>query len=465
MDIITETNIKNMSAKSISNREEKKIYKVSEITANIKNILKGNFSNIYITGEISNAKLSSLGHYFFSLKDEKSLLNCVMFKNSLKNLKFKLKDGLKVIAFGTISVFEKRGSYNFIVEQMVPEGKGALQLAFEQLKEKLMKEGLFDEKNKKPLPEFPRKIGVVTSPTGAAFKDILKVINRRFPEIHIILYPAKVQGENAAETIAKGIQVFNKFFPVDVIIVGRGGGSLEDLWPFNEEIVARAIYDSKIPVISAVGHQIDYTISDFVSDKRAPTPSAAAEIVTQVKSEIIDTITINTEKLNSLINDILQQYELNFDRVYDRFNHISNNFLEKTNNQYKLLNQKFFNFISQILQPHKENYNILLQKFIHQFDNIISPKNKELLFLTKNLVKAYINTVKNNRNKVHHLFQKLNILNPFNILSRGYSITYKEENNEIKIIKSYKEVKESEKIKIRLNEGIIHCEIINSVKE
>jgi len=274
--------------------KEPKILTVSELTRDIKEVLENIFSEVFVEGEISNLRQPASGHLYFSLKDDKSCLRCVMFRSSGVRLKFVPGDGMKVIAKGRIGVYERDGQYQLYVDSLDPKGKGALQEAFEQLKEKLSKEGLFDESRKRPLPFIPKAIGVVTSATGAVIRDILHVLDRRFPGHRVIINPVRVQGEEAKGEIALAIEEFNSLGNVDVIIVARGGGSLEDLWCFNEEIVARAIYNSKIPVISAVGHETDYTIADFVADKRAPTPSAAAEIVMPSKEEL-------REKIESLL--------------------------------------------------------------------------------------------------------------------------------------------------------------------
>ena len=266
------------------------IYKVSELTSSIKLILEDSFPNIWVEGEISNLKSPSSGHIYFTLKDDRSELKSVFFKSDNEKIKFDIKDGMHVICSGRISLYEKQGVYQLYVTGLEPKGVGALQLAFEQLKEKLFKEGLFDESRKKPLPMLPDRIGIVTSPTGAAIGDMLKVLKRRFSNVEILINPVKVQGEGAKEEIAGAIRDFNDMNNVDVIIVGRGGGSLEDLWAFNEEVVARAICDSKIPIISAVGHEMDWTISDLAADLRAATPSVAAELVIAKKSELIDAL-------------------------------------------------------------------------------------------------------------------------------------------------------------------------------
>ena len=266
---------------------ERKIYTVAELSFAVKDLLESSFPDVWVTGEVSNFRAAPSGHYYFTLKDNSAQLRAVCFRNQARYLKFKPQDGLAVIARGRLSVYEARGEYQLYVEYLEPAGLGALQLAFEQLKKKLAAEGLFEAARKKPLPVLPRAIGIVTSPSGAAVRDILRVIKRRFPNMTVFLYPATVQGSGAAAEIVEGIEYFNQHPIVDVMIVGRGGGSLEDLWPFNEEIVARAIAASKIPVISAVGHETDFTISDFVADLRAPTPSAAAELVVHRREDFM----------------------------------------------------------------------------------------------------------------------------------------------------------------------------------
>jgi exodeoxyribonuclease VII large subunit len=263
------------------------VFSVSDLTRNVRFLLEENFSGVWIEGEISNFKSHSSGHLYFSLKDEEAQLSAVMFRREAGSLPFVPEEGLNVVAYGRISVYAPRGQYQFYVDRMEPKGLGALQLRFEQLKEKLRLEGLFEAERKRPLPFLPARIGVVTSLDGAALRDILHVLDRRYREAHILIYPVAVQGISAAGQIAAAIDDLNALKACDVLIVGRGGGSLEDLWAFNEEIVARAIYCSEIPVISAVGHEVDFTIADFVADFRAPTPSAAAEIVLPVKEELL----------------------------------------------------------------------------------------------------------------------------------------------------------------------------------
>ncbi len=259
------------------------IVTVTQLTSRLKDLLENAFPDVWVEGEISNLSIPQSGHAYFTLKDEQSQIRAILFRSSQRFLKFTLQHGIQIICRGRVSVYEPRGEYQLIVDYIEPKGVGALQLAFEQLKGRLEREGLFDLKHKKPLPILPRCIGIITSPTGAAIRDILRVIKRRHPKMRILIYPVPVQGIEAAPAVVEAIRYFNSERNVDVLIAGRGGGSLEDLWTFNEESVARAMYESRIPVISAVGHETDYTIADFVADVRAPTPSAAAEIV--VKSE------------------------------------------------------------------------------------------------------------------------------------------------------------------------------------
>ncbi|MFQ5532365.1 MAG: exodeoxyribonuclease VII large subunit [Candidatus Methylomirabilales bacterium] len=288
-----------------------RIYSVSELTTELKVLIEDTFTGVWVEGEISNFKHHASGHMYFTLKDERGQLRSVMFRGSNRALQFRPEDGLAVIVFGNVTIYEPRGEYQIYVEYMEPKGLGALQLAFEQLKTRLESEGLFDPTRKRPIPLLPGKIGVVTSPSGAAIRDILQIIRRRFANVVILIFPVKVQGEGAAAEIVEGIEVLNKRGDLDVIIVARGGGSIEDLWAFNEEIVARAIYASETPVISAVGHETDVTIADFVADVRAPTPSAAAELVISRKAEL-------TQRVDDLMNRLVNQTKYRVERSGER---------------------------------------------------------------------------------------------------------------------------------------------------
>lgn len=392
--------------------EKRHIYTVSELTRRIKTTLEETFPAVWVEGEISNFSHYPSGHMYFSLKDADSLLSAVLFKNVNQGLKFKLANGMQVICFGKISVYEKRGQYQLTVLKVEPQGLGALQLAFEQLKARLAHEGLFEQRHKQPIPFLPQRIGVVSSSKGAAIRDILHVLERRFANLEIILNPVRVQGEGSAEEIAQAIDEFNRYGQVDVLIVGRGGGSLEDLWAFNEEVVARAIFRSKIPVISAVGHEIDYTISDFVADLRAPTPSAAAELVITRKEELLERI---------------------------------NNFFSRGSlaiaNQIELLRHKLQRYVFR--DPRE-----LIQQYQQRIDELVSVLEREV----RHLGEIY-------RERYNVLIGKLQTLSPLNILARGYSITFKLP--EEQVLNTVRILKPGEKVKTRLGQG----EFVSKVEE
>lgn len=383
--------------------------KVSELNGYIKNIIDGDemLANVYIKGEISNFKRHYSGHLYFTLKDETSLIKCVMFKSYTNYLNFEPKDGMSVVILGSVSVFERDGVYQVYAKGMEPEGVGALYKAYEKLKAKLSEEGLFDEAHKKPIPILPRAIGVVTSKTGAVIRDIINVTTRRLPNVNIILYPAAVQGEGAAQTIVNGIKYFNKAKNVDTIIIGRGGGSLEDLWPFNEEITARAIYESEIPIISAVGHETDFTIADFVADLRAPTPSAAGELAVPDVLEV----RWKLENINKRLANSLRKKVENMRIKYDN-----------------LKNSRAL----------KNPYDSLRQKMI-VCDN-----------LYKNIENNFSLKVKDRHIKLVGLIGRLENLSPLKTMLRGYSIV---ENLDGKVIKSVNDLSKDDEISIRLNDG------------
>jgi len=401
---------------SFSSEPKEPIYTVSELTLNIKKILEQNFPGIWVEGEISNIKKPTSGHIYFTLKDAKSQLPVVIFRDLTPTIRFELKDGLKVLVGGRVSVYQTRGQYQLYADRIEPRGKGALQLAFEQLKEKLDKEGLFSPEHKKGLPLFPHQIGVVTSPTGAAIRDILKVIFRRFPKMHVILYPVRVQGEGAALEIAQAIDDFNQMDEVEVLIVGRGGGSLEDLWAFNEEVVARAIYRSKIPLISAVGHEIDYCIADLVADRRAPTPSAAAELVVGVAEEVQEKISTFQESMERVLRDNLQFYKQKLTYLEESYG-------------LKSMRDKIGEFHLRIDE--------LEGKFISEIAHVLQMKEGAFL----------------------RVCSQLESLSPLAVLKRGYSITYKLPQRDI--LQSSREVSRKDEVEVKLYEGKIICEVKN----
>ena len=285
----------------------RRVYTVTELTVGVRDLLEERFSEVWVEGELSNCKTWNTGHLFFTLKDDRTQIKGVIFRSALRYLKFKPGDGLRVVARGRVSVYEPKGEYQIVCEHLEPQGLGALQLAFEQLKKRLQQEGLFDSARKRPLPALPRKIGVVTSLDGAAIRDIIKVLRRRYRNLHLVVSPARVQGEEAPLEIARSLRQLGRVDGVDVIIVARGGGSIEDLWAFNEEIVARALARAPVPVISAVGHETDVTIADFVADVRAPTPSAAAEIVVKAKDEFCGRIDRLEDRLRASVRGRVQR--------------------------------------------------------------------------------------------------------------------------------------------------------------
>ena len=372
-----------------------------------------NLNAILVKGEISNFKNHYTGHLYFTLKDEKSLIKCIMFKSYAERLAFNLKDGMKVMVFGSVSVFERDGVYQIYVKSAFEDGMGDLHEKFEQLKTTLEKEGLFEETHKKKIPLYPKIVGVLTSQTGAVIRDIINVSTRRNPNVYIRLLPVPVQGPGAAEQIAEKIKIMNEKKLADVLIIGRGGGSLEDLWPFNEEIVARAIYNSEIPVISAVGHETDFTIADFVADLRAPTPSAAAELAVPDIFELKEKINNYKKRYRNSLKKKIEIMRLRYEKCMQ-----SIVFKEPTR------------FI-------KDNY-LLLDKYIKSLEN-------KIRMLQKEKQTQYI-----------ELITKLDTLSPLKTLSRGYTLTEKDN----KIIKSSKDLSKKDKILIKFYDGERQAEIL-----
>ena len=414
---------------------------ITEVNRYIKEILNDDLllKKVYLKGEISNFKAHSRGHYYFTLKDENSRISAVMFSFNNKNLNFTPYDGMKVLVTGKIDVYEASGAYQIYVEDMAPDGIGALYVAFEQLKKKLLAEGLFDKEKKKKIRRVPNTIGIVTSPTGAAIKDILTTIKRRFPVCNTILFPALVQGEEAALDIAKKIKLANELkdvYGIDTLIVGRGGGSLEDLWPFNEEIVARAIYESNIPVISAVGHEIDVTISDYVADLRAPTPTAAAELAVPDINTIITYLDTSRSRSFTALNNIINNN-------YQRLEGIKNSYiLTRPITMYEIKEQK----LDILLDNLNRNINKILENNrikLYTYSNSYILNNPEMLY-------------KYSAQRLEHIISKLEVLNPLNTLNRGYAIIKKED----KVLSSIKNINKDDIIKISLKDGELSSKVI-----
>ena len=383
---------------------------VTDLNKYIKDKIDGDemLNNVLVKGEISNFKNHYTGHMYFTLKDENSLIKCVMFKSYTTHLSFMPKDGMKVMVLGSVAVFERDGVYQIYAKAMKEDGLGSLYTAYEELKKKLEREGLFAEEHKKKIPFMPKTIGVLTSNTGAVIRDIINVSTRRNPGVHIRLYPVPVQGPGAAEKIAEGIKFMNENKLADVLIIGRGGGSLEDLWPFNEEIVARAIYDSELPIISAVGHETDFTIADFVADLRAPTPSAAAELAVANIDDVRETLKLYNNRYKVALKKKIELMRLSYEKCMARPAY--KNPTQKINEQYMVIDMK-----------------------VKALQNSMMLKLKE----------AKTRFVKETA--------KLDSLSPLKTLTRGYSIVTKQESG--KVIKSVDDLNSGEKVNLRLSDG------------
>lgn len=409
---------------------EPEVYSVRDIVNRIKASVERMYSAIWIQGEISNLRAAPSGHAYLTLKDSEAQISAVCFRPVFSRLKFVPSDGLEIVARGKISVYSARGQMQFIIETMEPVGHGALQLAFEQLKEKLLQEGLFELSRKRPLPQLPSRIGVVTSPTGAAIQDILRVLKRRNDRIDVLIYPARVQGESAAREIVRGIEELNRRGGLDVIIIGRGGGSLEDLWPFNEEIVARAVYASEIPVISAVGHEIDFTISDFVADLRAPTPSAAAEMVAGARTELVS-------KLEHLSSRIVRAVKYQIQCKRDDYN--------------KLISSRGFLDAESRLNLMIQRLDELAMRLNSASLQIAGPLKTDLKQLEKSLPASMEHYLFKIRSDWRNLDSKLNAFSPLSVLDRGYAIVNTNGNGEV--VRDPSQVNKGDLISITVAKG------------
>lgn len=432
--------------------EQRHIWSVSELNRKIRDLLEEEIGYIWLSGEISNWRVAPSGHAYFTLKDAESELTSVMFRGYLQNIKFQPENGMEVLVFGQITVYERRGAHQIIVEQMEPKGVGALQLAFEQLKRKLEAEGLFDPAHKKKLPLLPKKIGIVTSPSGAAIRDILKVLSRRFANIHVILYPARVQGEEASLEIVAGIRYLDQY-GVDVIIVGRGGGSIEDLWPFNEEIVVRAVYEAKTPIISAVGHEIDFTLTDFSADVRAPTPSAAAEMVIQDQTVLWDIIQTRKQKLFQCVKQISQHYRHRLELAQQRRGFQSVHNIIRDN---LLCLMDYRKQMEDWWEWEKEALHSRIQKAMYALQ-IMSPQlriqtQKEKLDYIKKQLEQKINvTFQDRKSKFLYSTAKLDALSPLKVLGRGYALVWLEP--EHKLVRSVQQLDAGKFVKMQFSDG------------
>lgn len=393
---------------TMNQKEPQEIYTVSQLNAEARDLMEENFHHIWLIGEISNLARPSSGHLYFSLKDNMAQVRCAFFRNGQKSLTFKPESGHQVLVQARVSVYEARGDFQIIISQMQLAGEGALQIAFEKLKQKLAAEGLFDEDHKLECPEIPSCVGIITSATGAAVHDILRVLNRRFPALPIIIYPSMVQGEQAATQLVNALQKAIQRQECDVLILARGGGSLEDLWPFNEEAVARAIFDSNIPIVTGVGHEVDFTIADFVADQRCATPSSAAEWISPDIDEWQQTLKSYAYTLLQIIKTQLRQATLELQHLSKRLQHPG-----------------------QRLQQQAQSLDQLEQRLLLSMHNNLNRRQEKLTALSRNL----------------------DTVSPLNTLKRGYAIIMKES----RIITSTKQIESGDTLKARLTDGSIDC--------
>lgn len=414
-----------------------KYISVSQLTRYIKYKIDNdtNLNEVFLKGEISNFKAHSRGHFYFTIKDEGSRINAVMFSSSTKKIKFIPQDGMKVLVTGKISVFEANGGYQIYVSDMLEDGIGNLYIAYEQLKKKLETEGLFDQNIKKTIPKIPTRIGVITAPTGAAIKDIISTIKRRWPITEVYLFPSLVQGEEAKDDIVRQIKKA-ELFNLDTLIVGRGGGSIEDLWPFNEEVVARAIYDAHVPIISAVGHEIDFTIADFVADLRAPTPTGAAEMAVPQLSDMMNYLNQLKIRLN---NTILKKIEINKKRLDN------------------IVSRNIFKNPMTIYQNSEMQLDSLIERLRFSLINLTNIKEKELLKIKNSyILRNPYQLLDKKSNKYLQLISKLETLSPLLTLKRGYTMTKLDK----KIINSCKKIKKDAIITVEFSDGSIDAKVI-----
>ena len=417
--------------------EKRKIYSVAELNRAARFTLENGIGKVWVEGELSRLTLHANGHWYFTLKDEKAAVACTMFKSDNMTVTFAAKDGLKVRVFGQAGLYETRGTYQLTVQKMEEAGKGSLQEQFEKLKAKLAAEGLFDASRKKPLPLLPQKIGVVTSPTGAAIRDMINVLTRRFPNIEILLAPVTVQGDGAAKSIAAAIEYFNTRADIDVMIVGRGGGSIEDLWAFNEEVVARAIATSKIPVISAVGHEIDFTISDFVADVRAPTPSAAAELAVPVKTELETLLT----RLSARLSGSLKNRALVLREKIPGFR------------------QAMTQALRSGLQQRQQRIDESALRLTHELKNAVSVQRQRLPGLQQTMTHRLESALAERKQNLRRLEVQLRALNPLSVLNRGYSLTLTDDGA---VVRDAASVKKGDLLTTRFAKGTVISEVKNN---
>ena len=444
-----------------------------------------NLKTVFLKGEISNFKAHTTGHLYFSLKDENSKINAIMFRTKASKLNFTPVDGSKVLVAGHISIYEATGGYQIYVDEMLEDGMGNLYIAFEKLKKELAKEGLFDQSHKKTIPKIPKRVGIITASTGAAIRDIITTIRRRFPICETILFPTLVQGDNAKDDIVRNIEKAQNY-DLDVLIIGRGGGSIEDLWPFNEEIVARAIYNCSIPTISAVGHEIDFTISDFVADLRAPTPTAAAELAVPNMLDLTKHIDQLAIRLKEAINKKIKYQKLYLDALKSSYVIKSPMVMFENKKQtISLINDKLNTLIIQKVEKEKEKLKNIRESYVlNNPQNLYIAPKESIVSMAKRINELFYNNLNSQKTKLEYLknsyiltnpkvlykdkeveikniASKLELLNPLKIIARGYSVTY----NNGQIVKSIKDVQKNDELQIKVTDGIINTKVIDVEEE
>lgn len=437
--------------------DKKKVYSVSQFNKSVRKLLEASYPIVWIEGEVSNLVKPASGHCYFSLKDESAQIRCALFKNRLRNIGTSLENGKKIIAMAHVSLYEGRGDFQLIVESLEDAGEGLLRKKFEQLKNKLLAEGLFEDSEKKEFPLFPKRIGVITSPTGAVIHDILTALNRRFPAVPVTIYPTLVQGDNAAESIVKNINIASKRNECSALILARGGGSLEDLWPFNEEIVARAIYDCEIPIISGVGHETDTTIADWVADKRAPTPTAAAELVSPDQAELINLFNNYQSRLNKqaifTLHSLSQKIDYLTKQIKTPAQHINNILLKLQG-----LNKRLTSAMVVEMYTNNQAVKLLSSNLLTSIPSSkIKIKNEVLKNLSTRLFSSYSKKIISLKNNLYSFTRELNAISPLETMARGYSITRKLDSGII--IRDSKDVKKNELIETVLSKAVIISKI------
>ncbi len=440
------------------------VWTVAQLTRRVKGLLEDRIGRVWVSGEISNWKVVGSGHAYFTLKDAESQIDAVMFRGRLSRLRFEPESGLEVLAHGQVTVYERRGNYQIVLDDMQPKGLGALQLAFEKLKKKLAAEGLFDAAHKKPIPMLPRRIGVVTSPTGAAIRDILNVLSRRFANVHVLLYPARVQGEGAAREIVQAIRGLDEW-GVDAMIVGRGGGSLEDLWPFNEEAVVRAVFEARTPVISAVGHEIDFALSDFSADLRAPTPSAAAELVVQEQQALLERVGLLEGRLGKALSHSLERAKYRVETARNSFVfRRPGELLRQRQQRCDELRMRMDAALEDRVRGHRERLDRARRGLA-----LLSPTQRlrqaaeRLGVLRERMVQSERALLERREARLRRAAAQLDALSPLAILSRGYALAWKMP--EERLVRGTRELAGDDELRLRFGHGRARVRVLDIEEE